>query len=533
MENLETFQVICEGGWNSNQNYLLLSQRLPGQALTLINHEPSLFGGYRKISGFTPLEPAAQEVDSAGAEGQIYTVAFYNGDIITARKSQGSAVYKFYKWVPDAAWDDYTTGLTLTSTNVDRIRWTTFNFDGVEGIAFVDGVNKMSLYNGTNWIDVDKTDTGASFANAGGAQAHDDPKYITLFKNHIFCAGDSSHPHVIAHSAPTAAFDWTSASGAGQLIAGFVVKQLKPFRDELFVFGENQIKKIVVENDTFVLKDVTTKLGLIAHDSVIEYNGDLLFLSQDGFRTIAATERVGDLEIAVQSKNIQQDVTDLIENAVDLSQVTALVVRKKSQARFFFSDDTTSVPNTIGILGAIRGGNEQPGTGWEWSKLVGIRTSCTASDYIGAEEYIIHGDYNGKVYRQEIGSNFDGAEILASYKTPYFDIGDPFYRKNLHKILVFIRAEAPVSLSATIDFDWGDNNVANPDLYLLEATSTGGVYGTGLYGTATYASSPTPVMIQNVHGSGFSFSLTFTNDSTEGSYSIQAIVVEYVTHGRK
>lgn len=537
MENLESHSIICEGGWNSNQNYLLLSQRFPGQATTLINFEPSLFGGYRKISGFTPLEATdSGYVDSAGAEGKIYTVAFYNGDIIAARKTVAPAtVYKFYKYVDGAVWDDYVTGLTLTATNVDKIRWDTYNFDGTEGIAFVDGVNGMTLFNGTAWIDVGTADTGADFANAGGVMALTNPKYVTLFKNHIFCSGASATPNIIAHSAPNAEYDWTVASGAGQLIAGFVVKQIKPFRDELYVFGENQIKKIVVENDAFVLKDVTTKLGCLSPDSVVEFNGDLLFLSQDGFRTIAATDRVGDLEIAVQSKNIQQDVIDLIEDSADLSQVTGTIIRRKSQVRFLFSDDVTSVASTVGILGGIRGGHEteHTGTNWEWSKLVGIRASCTASDYIGTQEYVIHGDYNGKVYRQETGDDFDGANILCSYTTPYFDLGDVFVRKNIHKIIIFVRAEGETALTTIVKFDWGDDEVSNPESFLLETSTTGTTYGTGVYDTSTYATTPQPLLIKNVNGSGFSFSMTFTSDDAGGSYSIQAIVIEFATNGRK
>jgi hypothetical protein len=533
-EKFQTFPVICEGGWNSNENYILLSQRAPGQATSLINFEISLFGGYRRINGFTPLEPLFPEVDSAGAEGKILTVAIAAGDIITARKTQATTTYKFYKWVDGLAWDDYTTGLTLTATGVDKIRHVTFNFGGDEHIMFTDGINNASILHDTTWSAVSPSATGADHTNAGGTQALAAPKYITMFKNHIFVSGDSTNPQIVAHSAPNAEYDWTSASGAGQLIAPFEVVQIKPFRDELFVFGVTDIKKIVVENSTFVFKDVATNIGCLASDSVIEVNGDLLFLAQDGFRTIAATDRVGDVELGNQAKAIQQDILDKIASA-DLAQVDGVVVRSKSQVRFFFSDENLDVESNEGIIGSIRGGDEieHTGTGWEWGELLGIRTSCVTSAYLGSEEYVLHGDHNGKVYRQEQGSDFDGANIRAVYTMPYLDFGDVFVRKSIHKISVFLRAEGDVLLNTALQFNWSSAYVFNPNDYTLENSTSGAVYGTGVYDTDMYAAAPAPVVLSNVEGSGESVRITFSSFDTSEPYSIQAVIFEYAVNGRK
>ena len=534
LEKFSTYSVICDGGLDSNKNHISLSRDTPGAAINLVNFELSLFGGYRKISGFSPLEADYAEVDAAGSEGKILGIHILEEDIIVARKTQSASTYKFFYWSSGADWTAFTTGLTHTVTNVDKIRGTSFNFQGPDSAVVVDGVNPATLYNGTSWIDVGTGDTGADFANAGGNQALPAPKYATVFKNHVFVSGDSTNPQVVAHSAPNEEYKWTAAGGAGQLNVGFNVKQIKPFRDELYVFGLHKIKKIVVEGSTFVIKDVTEDMGLLASDSVIEVNGDLLFLAADGLRTIAATERNNDIEIGNQAKKIQQDLLDLISSA-DLNALNAVLVRKKSQVRYFFSDENLLVSNNVGILGAIHGGHEaeHTGTTWEWGKLKGIRTSCTASAYIGNQEYVLHGDYNGKVYRQEQGNNFDGADILAVYQTPYLDFSDPFIRKSIHKVSVFIRPEDAVNLSMSIKFDWGDREISVPNAYILESAITGDLYGTGVYGTAVYASTPAPVINKNIEGSSFSNSLTFTSNDSNGSFSIQAILYEYAVNGRK
>jgi hypothetical protein len=537
LEKFQTYPVICEGGWNSNQNHILLSQRTPGAATTLINYETSLFGGYRRLEGFEGLNSDAQyhEVDSAGAEGKIYGVAFYDGDIIAARKQQAGATYKFYKFVNASPWDDYATGLTLTSTDVSRIRNQTYNFESTEKIAFVDGVNNMAIFDGTTWVHANSTETGADHANAGGDQILDAPSLITLFQNHVFISGDADTPDIVAHSAPNADYDWMNASGAGQLPIGFVVVQIKPFRDALYVFGETQIKKIIVDSTTFVLKDVTNNIGCLAADSVQEINGDLVFLSQDGFRTIAATERNEDIELGNLSKLIQQDVTDEILSA-DLPAICSVMIRRKSQIRFFFSDELLATEANGGFIGCIKGENsvEHQNVGWEWMKLLGIKASCADSKYIGNEEYVIHGDYDGKVFRQESGSSFDGENIRAVYTMPYLDFDDVFIRKSLHKITVFLRPEnGTVLLSTALQFNWGLPDVFNPDSYSLENSVSGVVYGEGVYGVSEYASAPTPVVISNVEGSGESMRVSFSSYDMSEPYSIQAVIFEYAINGRK
>lgn len=535
MEDITSVKIICQGGLNSSRNNIQLSDQDPGGAWELTNYEPGLFGGYRRLDGFTLLDADYGEVDPSNAEGKIFCVAIFNGTIIAARKLQSGNTYNFYYYQSGVGWTGYTTGLTLNTTdsgfNVNKIRWATFNFNGTEKIIFVDGVNNATLFDGTNWINIDPAATGADFANAGGAQVLGRPSLITVFKNHIFLSGDPEYPHLVCHSAPVAEYDWTSGNGAGQLIASKIVKQIKPFRDTLFVFGFEQIKKIEVQSNTFVINDVTTNVGCIASDSVVEIGGDLLFLSQDGFRPIAATARIGDVELETVSKKIQQLITDYITSQ-DLTQLNSVVIRSKSQVRFFFSDGSADVGESLGIIGGLRG-TLNGDILWEWGKILGIRTSCTCSDYIGTEEYILHGDHDGMVYRQEQGNSFNGESIYSNFTTPYLDFGDINIRKTLRKVKIFVRAEGDIELSCQVDLDWGDPDVQDPGTFLFENVGTVSTYGTAIYGTSVYGDTGKPVLIQNVQGTGFSFQFAFTATDMNRSHSIQGIVYEFSIEGRK
>jgi hypothetical protein len=174
------------------------------------------------------------------------------------------------------------------------------------------------------------------------------------------------------------------ASGGGQITPGFNVVQFKPFRDDLFVFGINGIKKVSPDITAgFVLDQVTANVGCVARDSVLEIGGDLIFLSPEGFRPVAGTSRIGDVEIQTLSKPIQVTLVDMIRN-YDMDNLNGVVIRGKSQVRFFVDDDGTEVTDSYGIIGGLA--DQQGSIGWEFGELTGIRASCCTSDYIGRTE---------------------------------------------------------------------------------------------------------------------------------------------------
>lgn len=530
MEKLQSTTIVCRGGLDSNENWLDINQTNTGIASELINFEPSLYGGYRRINGFTVLEDTdSGEVDPTGAEGKIYGVFIYNNRILAARKQQAGATYEFYEFVSGSAWSKFSTGLTFTSISVNRVRYTTFNFDGTEQVMFVDGINKATLFDGTNWIDIDPAATGADFANAGGPQALSGPKFITTFKNHIFVASGN----IVAYSAPRAEYDWTAANGAGQLNVGTEVMQIMPFRDELYVFGDRKIKKISVDSSgAFVVNDVTNNIGCIASDSVIEISGDLLFLAEDGIRPIAATTRINDIELASVSKRIQQDIKNYI-NTYDMSDVVAVVIPSKTQFRYFFTPSSVSSRNAPGVIGGIKDYNGD--LAWEWGLLKGIKVSCVTQGRFGAplEEYVIHGTHDGKVMRQEVGSSFNGVNIQAVYSTPYIDFETPMVRKSPQEILIFLKPEGPVTADMSLTYDWNIPNYINPANYENTASSSGSYYGSSTYGVSTYGSSVEPIVLTNIEGSGRSMKFSFVTDDTSNSYSIQGMVIKYLLEGYK
>ena len=124
-----------------------------------------------------------------------------------------------------------------------------------------------------------------------------------------------------------------------------------------------------------------------------------MFLSPDGFRPVAGTSRVGDIELETLSKPIQSTLVDLIKNE-DMDALTGVVIRSKSQVRYFVtttnSGTVVAATDAIGIIGGLT--DTSGSIEWEFGELLCIRASCATSDYVGTDELILHGDHDGKVY---------------------------------------------------------------------------------------------------------------------------------------
>ena len=560
---IQSFKLICTGGLNSNENHLDLSDNGPGSASRLLNYEPSLFGGYRRIEGFDEYDSDYGEVTVAGSttgQGRVLGIVIFKNDvtggstIIAARQDASATTYSFYYYTANVGWRKFTLNhsatrsMTANGLTVNRLRHVQFNFGTGNKIVFVDGVNEAIIFDGAHWCEIKSTNSGGYTAGtshdngngtAGGAMALNAPSLVDVFENHLFLSGHTATGAAIAYSKPNDPYTWTSAAGAGQVTAGFDVVQIKPFRDNLFVFGSKDIKKITVNSsNAFVIENVTTNVGCVAADSVLEIGGDLVFMSPSGVRPVAGTSRIGDVEISPLSTAIQSTLVDIIKNE-DMDALIGVVIRSKSQIRYLITSTVGSalqgVTESVGIIGGLT--NSSGSLAWEFGELLGIRASCCTSDYIGSEELVLFGDHDGKVYQMEKGTSFNGSNIISVYSTPYLDFGETEQRKELSKINTFVRAEGPFEMNLAVDYDWGDYNTAVPNTYTQASAGAPTTYaGRNVTYNGTnivYGGASKPVMTSDVQGSGFSVRATFVTDGQSEPFSVQGLVFEFSAAGRR
>jgi hypothetical protein len=519
-DRISGFKVNCVGGLDTNRDLLAQPEVAPGSAIQLINYEPSISGGgYRRISGYS------NTYSTVTGTGKVLGVAVIEGmnDNIFACRAPSAGTNYFYKWVASSStWSAITTPGTVTMTGVKKVRFIKYTW-AANKVLLVDGINPAAIYDGTTYTQI-------THVNAPNS-----PKYAAEFKNHMFLGGDPSDPYNLHFSSPLNETDYNPANGAGVINVGFDIVQLKQFRDDLYVFGKNTIKKVTGTSITdFMLVEVTKNLGCVVPDSVLELGGNLLFLGPDGFRPISGTDNNDDVELQTISKRIQSTINailqELVTSAVDVETLSSVVIRKKSQFRFFIPDD-----GTYGILGGIR--QTESGFGFEYSLLFGIPATCADSSYIGSQEFTIHGNADGKVFLQESGTSFDNAEILSVYQTPYYYMEDPTVRKNFYNVTTFLRGEGLNNIVFAVSYDFGTTDrveVWNPSNFSITTAGAAAYYNEALYDAeAIFDGNPTPVRKTNMNGSGFSIALSYVTNDISASHTIQGFVLNFSMNDRR
>ena len=623
-DNLASYKVFCAGGLNTSRDVLSQGETQPGSAITLINYEPAVTGGYRKISGYS------NDYGTIGGTGNVLGVAVVDGihdGIFGARKPSSGNNY-LHRWNPsgDGSWvainsslvandrngvclaqttsgsanlvingalhssntinfttaaslqprkvtifsaggdvsgvsftitgTDYlgtalveiVTGpaadATVTSTNffntitqiaaggavtgnievgsgagqyrpsaptmtgVTKVRFLKYNWSGPK-IILTDGINPAATYDGSNYIQV--TDSNAP----------NSPKFSASFANHMFLAGDPTDNFNLYFSAPLSETDFLPANGAGVINVGFPIVAIKAFRDQLYIFGTTNIKRLEGNNlANFALKEVTDDLGCMASDSIIEVGGDLLFLSQDGLRPISGTAKIGDVNLETVSKDIQSVFTDLVFS-VDLEKIDAVVIRQKTQFRIFLG-----ASDGQGVIGGFR--QSPNGLQFEYGQMLGIFTTCAASGYVGQSEFVIHGDSGGKVHRQERGNDFDGEPIFSIFQTPFFHMQDPEQRKIFYTVATYLRSEGDNEIVMSVLFDYEDVDTLSPNNFTLITQGAAAYYNEALYdSTAIFDGNPAPVRRTNISGSGKSAAIKYVTNDTNASHSVQGMVITF------
>ncbi len=592
-DNLQTFVSVCSGGLVTNVDPLTQSNSLSGSAIRLINMEPSLEGGYRRISGYENSYgtlPGTGKVLGLAVNGEInqgilgcrtpsagnnylhwynhyYDVAlgsgegagFTIGETLTGVVSSGDStavaatgtvisktsdaiVVNFGK-LPDnifatgnvitggtssatgtvastptvKGWQAVSTAGSPTMTGVEVVRFERYNWSE-EILLLTDGINPAAKYNGSTYTQITHTN------------APNNPKFASAFSNHLWLAGDPDEPFNIYFSSPNADTDFDPANGAGVINIGFTITQLKSFRNQLYVFGQNQIKRIVGDNySNFSVENVTNDLGCVAPDTVVEFGGDIIFLGPDGVRPISGTSRIGDVELETVSREIQKTFENYTANE-DVTKLKALVLRRKSQFRLFFEANTS-----LSLLAAIRKSSSAQST-FEYSQLVGIEATAVASGYVGQFEFVLHGDTTGKVFKQEEGNSFDGGDILSVYQTPFYFMQDPELRKVFYRVKTFLKSEGESTISVGIEYNFGDAEIFTPlnfELTTAGAASFFDATSTIYDDTDIYDGNPTPIRSTNISGSGDSISVSYVTNSTSPSHTIQAVSILYGTGDRR
>ena len=562
----------------------------PGEALELVNFEPDINGGYRRINGFAKYNTNVVPQTSASTE-EVLLSCIFNDTIVAAR---GEKIFTA------SAGSGSRTERDNGRTSAGVYTFERFNFDGNDKLIVADGNNAPTVFN-TSFAasDVSQTSqvgTGESTVLIAAISSSDT---LSGSASHVITVRDTSqfgssgsliiNNETFTYASKTATqfkevTRATSSSVAADHAVGDFAFDLFPpavagakfvvaFKDHMFYAGMSTSKQEVVFSVPFIednfsiavgagsfkVDDTITGLKVFREDLFIFCEDRIFKLSGSSvsnFAVAPVTRNIG----CVNGQTIQEFAGDLIflapdglrtvagtarigdvelgtisspiqtvfnDNIANSSGFRSIVVPNKTQYRVFFTKSGVSQAVTNGVLTSLRGQQ------FEFAQVKGIRPTSTDTVTTATETIVIHGGDGGYVYRQESGNDFDGTAINGKYRSPDLSFGDAGIRKHMHRVLVSYKPESSISADMLLRYDYEDPNSPRPAAYSLTASDIVAVYGAGTYGTSTYGGQSEPLLRQSVEGSGFTVALRVNDNGTTAPYALRGFQMEYQTGARR
>ena len=481
----------------------------PSYGTVLVNGG-SQSGGTLAVDGLTSA-PQAGDVFTVAGIDKVYTI------ITDASVSSGGSTIAISPNLASSPADNAAvTFISVARESATKTRFCRYKYATDEMIAIVDGTNAPALWNNVTFTVLDNAPSevvGATF--------------VTDFKKHLFFAKADK----LTFTAPYTDNNFTAAGGAGSITVGGSVTGLMVFREQLIIFTETAIYQLSGNTIAdFQLKPVTTDVGCVDTDTIQEVGGDVMFLGPEGLRLLSGTDRIGDFGLAVVSKKIQNQMTELITNNQSFASI---VIRGKSQYRIFGYSNNITRENAQGILGTQFSG--QGGDNMAWAETKGVRAYVADSRFYSNVETIVFSNNDGYLYQLENGNSFDGANIATTFATPFVPINDPRTRKTFYKAFLYTDPQGSVSFEMSLKLDFDEKNTIQPtQIDFNNATGTVAFFGSASYGsTAVYSGKLLKLFETQLIGSGFTGSFQFQTDSTDPPFSLDAITIEYGTNTRR
>lgn len=239
----------------------------------------------------------------------------------------------------------------------------------------------------------------------------------TVYKGRIWIADAS----VIYYSALGSYSDFTTENDAGYIkdfhtdTADIIA--LKPYKDYLAIYKKNNVYLLTgTSPEDFSITPFANK-GAQSQKAITNVENKQYFLSNGIF----ALEQVGELNQIQLGSEISQKIKQEFEkfDKTKLDKTIGLHYESKSQIWYFFPYYQENNFKTIWINDYV---NKC------WYKRVLPQNIKTAAIY---NDYVITADDNGKIYREDFGTTFDGTSIKFMWKSPFLSIGSAHHRKTI------------------------------------------------------------------------------------------------------
>lgn len=319
--------------------------------------------------------------------------------------------------------------------------------------------------------------------------------------------------------------DWTS-SGSGSaspiLKGGQELRGIGTVGNEGFIFYENAIFRIYPTGDAkspFGFPDHAASIGCLSPQSVVTVKdkGIIFFVGQLGIYQMAApgyfpqkiSHRIDKTWDAINKTRIRRIVAGHLANFNEVWFSISLGSGTTNSIILFYDYDRDT-----------------------WSSAVGPNANWlgTFEDSSG-DLRLCHGDYNGRIFTLESGSDDDGVAIDAFVTSKAFPLVDGFRRGRVP--FVNLHLDAQDFADSQVEFNYGYEAATLNFFSSIDQFAGQAVYGTAVYGTDTFAAQFQIAARSGTVGQGAYFQWQVRQRVLGDTFRLYRIEVGVIKEGRQ
>ena len=353
-------------------------------------------------------------------------------------------------------YDELTTDLTLINKTLTGIKPKFLNFlNGILIISESDGLFYIKNNSDYDVVDCNLTDLDEDTITDA---------IMAVYKGRVWVAKNAT----IYYSALGKYDDFSTADDAGYINefhtdTGFITA-LKPYKDYLAIYKKNSVYLLTGTNsDDFAIVPFAN-IGAYSAEAVINVENRQYFLSNGIF----SLEQVGELNQIQLGSEISQKIKTEFSYFEKLDETIALHYENKNQVWYFFRYIGDNYFHTVWI-------NDYNNKAWYKRKI--------PQDIVKAGIYnnsIYTADKNGKIYREDYGTSFNGTPIEFLWKSPFLSINAPHHRKIIDEFYFLLDTEYDNNFDFSVFKDYDSENPddsetiysAHPDLLIWADDNT-------------------------------------------------------------
>lgn len=248
---------------------------------------------------------------------------------------------------------------------------------------------------------------------------------FAVYKGRVWVAKDAT----IYYSALGTYDNFTEADDAGYINEFHTdtgsITALKPYKDYLAVYKKDSVYLLTgTSPDDFAIVPFADK-GAYGAGAIVNIENKQYFLSNGIF----ALEQVGELNQIQLGSEISLKIRTEFSSFVNFKNAIALHYERKSQIWYFFPYNGEDYLHTVWI-------NDYVNKAW-YKRVIpqNIVTACVYNDYIYTA------DKDGKIYKEDFGTTFNGEAVKFLWKSPFLAITTPHHRKMIDEFYFLLDTE--------------------------------------------------------------------------------------------